>query len=320
MTLLRAFLMALVVLAGADDAEQAVIKAEEALERLRSGDRSVLKTRLYAEPHDAALVFARAIPSFEDDEDRARLVRFAVSLEREPLGEELSPKSENRELAGLLVAIAESDSSARPAREAAHSLLKYFSPEALEPCAAAVRAAATKWQRREWILLYGVLPSNKAEQVVPFIEGLNRIPEQDADAVDCVLARCGDAAAESRLMDAADALEEGVKIDRVFDALAYVPSQRMKRFVAEHLRTEEVLDYGGATLPKRNAYACALVQMMRDDETFPVKTGGYSYTDAELDQIEAWCTKNLGVEFPDGPRKEIPSRSVSMRRPRQSGS
>ena len=293
-------------------AGEVVVKPDEALERLRSGDRTLLKTRLYAQPHEAALVFARAIPSFEDDEDRARLVRFAVSLEREPLGEELSPKSENKELAGLLVAIAESDSSARPAREAAHNLLKYFSPEALEPYAAAVRAAAIKWQRREWILLYGVLPSNKAEQVVQFIEGLNRIPEQDADAVDCVLARYGDAAAESRLMDAADALEEGVKIDRVFDALAYAPSQRMKRFVAEHLRTEEVLDCGGATLPKRNAYACALVQMMRDDETFPVKTGGYSYTDAELDQIEAWCTKNLGVEFPDEPRKAIPSRSVSM--------
>jgi hypothetical protein len=258
-------------------------------------------------------VFARAIPSFESDEDRAKLVRFAVSLEREPLSAELSPKSENKELAGLLVAIAESDPSARPARDAAEDLLKYFSPEALEPHADAIRAAAIKWQRREWILLYGVLPSNQAEDVVAFIKGLHRVPEQDSDAVDCVLARYGDTAAETRLVDAADALKGGAKIDRVFDALAYVPSQRMKLFLAEHLRSEEVLDCGGSTFPKRNAYAYALVHMMRDDATFRVKTGGYSYTDAELDEIEAWCTKNLGVEFPDEPRKKIPSRAVSMR-------
>lgn len=298
-------LLVLQITAEANEMEKQV---ENALAKYQQGDTNGFCCKDYKEPGKAALAFAKQISSIPNADTRDSLIGFVISLELNNVGTKyLGPRSENSELVGILVNIVESDTSWNVRETVARNLREWFLPKVLDEYASNIKNAAMKWKQRAILLLYGVLPSNRSEDVLTFIRGIKDMPEDEGYILDWLLARYGDRDAEKRLLATAESSTEWVKVVRAFDALAYVASPEVKKVLAKGLRSEIVIKHpGGSTIPKRDYYAKALVIMMRDDNEFPVKTTEqFFYSDEQLDQIEKWCTHYLGIQFPEKHRKKI---------------
>jgi hypothetical protein len=281
----------------------------EALAKLKKGDESGLDVSAFADSKEAPELFAQHVPDFRKDDVRAKLVSFAVAVEKGILLEAGRPheRSENKYLLSGLVGITLLESSDRVRKEAAKGLLQLFSPALLDKEAESIQKAAGRHSEWQVLLLWAVLPSTPSKDVLKRMRAVKRPPKLLArHGIDSILARHGDGAAEKRLLSTLEALSKssGAEILSIVEALSYATTEKVKVALARQLRSEVMLRMaGGIDVPKRSVAACSLVQMMRDDEKFPVRGGRYSYKDADLDKIEKWCRKHLGVEFPEGLRK-----------------
>lgn len=211
-----------------------------------------------------------------------------------------------------------------PANSASSALTFLFELEHLDKHGVAIRSGLLSLKRKNLlypsdILLYGLLPSTTPKEARAFADGIT--PTRDSTvaakgtplAVDALLARFGDKAALGRLLDVAREFGTEDTRERASDydltvCLSSVQSMEMKVFLAQGLRSEEMLVYAGRSCsPKRFLYGNALAKMMTDDPGFKVAAGFRDFTESELDEMERWCTQNLGVEYPKTPRKRLHS-------------
>ena len=170
-------------------------------------------------------------------------------------------------------------------------------------------------------LLFAYLPSTTPEQAMNLLKGFQPSSRVQEYAVDALLARFGDKTAFDRLIEAAHKLgteqhRDGVDHLMFGDCLAAVSTKEMKEFLAQGLRSEEVIRRGGGIIwPKRFIYARALAWMMMDDPSFKVTFRWGDFSDKELDEMERWCTTHLGVEYPTTPRKPLYTKAAMIQAP-----
>lgn len=310
LTTALAMLLNLEVGAAIAIAESSDEKEEEAIRKLRSGDSSGLVTSRYKNSGMSSAIFLKYVPLFEKAKSRARVVLFAIALQGKAAHSKANATAPGQStvlVAERLASIVEEDSSERVRAVAAAGLADLFPPELLDRYAETIRRAARRWKQREIVLLYGLLPSCRSEEIANIVSGMKARNVSQRYQLDGILARYGDEEAQKRLISAATSLLEAsdVALERLVNALSYARTKQIKMFLAKGLRSETMIELPGETkVPKRDCFARALVRMMRHDQRFPVRAED-SYDDAKLDKIEQWCMKHLGVGFPHGPRKKL---------------
>lgn len=204
-------------------------------------------------------------------------------------------------------------------REAAGAIRDLFSPAQLDSYSAALLRTLRKAQATDEsafasvLLLVCELPSTRSTDALSWARSMrlrDRIPSMASinRARDCVLARHGDKEAEKRVIEEVSGLTVCGSTQQYADMLAYVDGEHVRGLVALGLRSEDIINMtGGGTSLKRDLYANALVQLMRDEATFPVRAprNGVSYQDDELDAMEQWCSVRLGLTFPKSARSRL---------------
>jgi len=301
--------------------------ANKGLDDLKHGRPANLQPQEFKNKSDAATAIARRIPEFRGNLTihQAGLVTRSYDLECRAMYEAKKLRSSNGELMGVYVELLSRDDICTGVLKGllAKALREFYTPKELDRHAATIREALNLGKERgglmnpDVLLLYGLLPSNRSEDVLAFVRALppvERIPALASycSSVDSVLARHGDKKAEERLLAEIAGLHEtcGSLNESIKNSLSYADTARIREYVSRGLRSEKIIPcVGGGTVLERSICAATLVRMMRDDETFPVKEWGkgLDYSDTDLDAIEKWCAEHWGSAFPKGSRKALRS-------------
>jgi hypothetical protein len=210
--------------------------------------------------------------------------------------------------AEALVRVLERDPSDSVREVAAKGLRDQYNPRSLARYEQRIRSVVDRYPEREVALLYGELPGIGRKEISSVAARLTTYSGIDELIKLALLARHGDRDAEKTLLAKASGLRETslTMLDHLVDSLAYVPTTSVKGFLYEGLTSEETVNLaGGGGIPKRNCYARALVRMMRDEPTFPVRTEEFTYSAAEIERIDEWMSKHAGRKT-RGKVKELP--------------
>jgi len=287
--------------------------------QLKKSEYSQVSGIKFTDEAKAATEMAREAVLVDDPEISERIMRFAMRLEenRNYSNEKGYQWSSNLAFAEAAIAYMHQDVSYYQRSAVAEKLLLLYKPADLAKYSAQIetvlrsRGASNAEVGSRLLMLYGVLPSTHLSDVVAYVPKTE--PPRDADPFmyDAVLARLGDTVAYRRLTDFAVSLNAtgGIELQDLTFALAYVDTREMRVFLAKNLRCEDYIQMAGnGKLPKRWLYAGALIKMMRDEPTFPIRYGVKNLNlveDAPWDSMEAWCTAHLGVKYPNEPRKQM---------------
>jgi len=286
-------------------------KVRTAMANLESGRDEGFSPELYKEDYTAAeLAFMDSVKDLSQERQRIKVVSFVVSMECLRIG--CGPawkRSQNQDLEMALLSALTQESSPSTAGYLASQLRSLFLPSDLEKQGTQIREVAKRWDLKtnpQVYMLAAILPSATTESMALLLPSEQGQPSLYAD---CLKARFGDKEAEKRLMLRCDNLGESyeTEIAEITDVLSCVPTEAMKKYLALGLRSDAKITLaGGAESAKRFLYADALARMFRDDGSFPIKLRNTrTLTDRELDTLEQWCGKELGVQYPKTPRVKV---------------
>jgi len=301
----------------AQDTDQAKIAG--VITQLKKNEYSAVAGVKFSDEAKAATELARAAAQLDDSKARERIMNLAMDLEEKCnySNEGGFRWSSNLSCAEAAIGYLRRDVRFYERSEVAGKLLLLYKPADLGRYVAqiegAVKASSLSMEGvpSRLLMLYGVLPSTRLSDVIPYVPKEAGPYDHGQFMYDAVLARLGDAEAQKRLMDFAVSLKRtgGAAWEALESALAYADSKEMRLFLARNLRCEEYGEMtGNASFPKRWTYAQALIKMMRDTPTFPLRYGAKYLKledDATWDSMEVWCTAHLGVQYPKEPRKHM---------------
>ena len=292
-----------------DELGQRIVRA---VDKLIAGDPSdLIITSFLENPHAAAEAFALQLNRVEDERAKQKLIHTISAVEEMAVRQPSSnrPLSTNTLLASHFIHLLQTDSSIIDKTLAAQTLSDLFAPVCLEEFHTAIADVATSVPQREIILLYGQLPGQNQNDMEKFIQSIsNRLDQETQKIIPWLRARYGDQDAQNTLIAEMAALHETsyFGLAHRIDGLSYAGTDKIIRALAQGLRSEETIALAnGASVPKRNAYAWALVKTMRYQTDFPVRKESLIYSDDELSTLEQWCAQNLGVTFPTEPRTPL---------------
>jgi hypothetical protein len=286
---------------------------EEALvdtivQQVKAGGKAEFSLASFKNPHEAAVGFAERLGLVTASDHRLVIIGYVVALEKQALLEAPRSTSDSAAVLACLTKAMRDDRSESVRALAAKALREFYPPAVLDVLATEIKGALRTWREDEILLLYGVLPSARQEELQEVVGLPERPPRISQTALDGALARVGDLEAQERLVLRARSVEDVglADLEKVFGSLAYVGSSAVKQECARGLRSENVLKLpGGGTMPKRNLYAYGLVLACKGEPSFPMKTAKLLWSDREFDSLETWCTKQLGIGFPGTPRKSL---------------
>jgi hypothetical protein len=280
----------------------------DAVSRMKSGDPSGLATSVFKGDSEAPARFLDASSEISTERFRFRTVVFAVELEKRSRKDGLKERTAREKTAEALVRVLENDPSESVREVAAKGLRDQYNSITLARYEQRIRSVVERYPEREIALLYGELPGIGRRDISPVVARLTTNSDIDELIKLALLARHGDRDAEKKLLAKAAGLHETslTMLEWLVDSLAYVPTISMKGFLCEGLTSEETVELtGGGGIPKRNCFAGALVRMMRDEPSFPVRTEDLTYSASEIERIDSWMSKHLGRKV-RGKGKELP--------------
>lgn len=298
-------------------------KASKAVDELRGGNDKVLTQENFASsPAESALLLLGATEGLPSNINRTRVMSFAMNLYRDAKKNACGlpdPITEKKVVSSLFTILANDPSDS--AREyAARELLWRFPRDLLGGHESELRKAALETQERPIVAvfqLFSVSPDSNPKDVTQYLKGLDApdVREKMLDAtegrgLDAALAHQGDAAAEARLiMEMKSKKTSNVaEMDSIVESLALACSKQIVIETAKGLRSTEIINLaGGGWIPKRDYYAEALVMMMHERPDFPLKSARFvgGFTETDFDQLERWCQKVLGVQYPSEARAKV---------------
>lgn len=286
-------------LAGGDP-----VTVDEVMTKYREGP-FLWNTQQFPHPSKAAVELMSRFAELPDFEKRRRLVGLAGGLESQAVGPPFG-RSRNGELAKLFVKAIVSEPHRDVRRIAALTASALFPPTLLDPYAEELRTAAvsTVYPEPELTVLYGLLPSTTREALDEIVSRHpTRRRRQYAELG--VLARHGDTDAEKLLL--AEFGRYRHPDINLLIAVSHASTRAVKVHLAKELTSEQLFGNRPPFTPVRGWCAYALSLMMSDTADFPLPPRGLldCMADEPLDAIQAWCTANLGVTYPDGPRKQL---------------
>ncbi len=285
----------------------------QVLSVIQKGDKPVLRTDQYTNAAESAVNFLKNSSSIKDESDRGMIISFAGELMRHSMSRGGQHDEQNVEaFVNELVKILRSDPIEIVRAWAAASLLDTVPPRLIESHQAVLRLAAEERRDIATLVTYASLPSCDAVWLAGIVRTIKTENRATKLRLDSILARCGDQAATDRLIEGASNLDEicGSAFYDLVKVLAFVPSERVQKFLGSGLRSDKVLEeIGGGSIAWRDICASALVRMHRFDEGFPVKREYYRFPNDVLDKLERWCVDALGIPLPSGVRKTLTPRN-----------
>lgn len=309
---MRTFILLLFLSVNSALASVETTTVAQVLSVIQKGDSPVLRTDQYTNAAECAVSFLKNSASIEDEGDRCMVIGFAGELMRHSMRRGGQHDAQNVEaFVSELVKVLSSDPIEIVRDRAAASLLDTVPPRLIESHQVVLRLAAEERRDIATLVTYASLPSCDVVWLAGFVRTITTENRAAKLQLDSILARCGDQAATDRLIEGASNLDEiGYSaLEGWVKALAFVPSERVQKFLGLGLRSDKVLaETGGGSTPWRDCCARALVRMHRYDEGFPVKREVISFRDDDLDKIERWCVNALGIPLPSGVRKPLTPR------------
>ncbi|MCX7049556.1 MAG: hypothetical protein NTX50_29235 [Candidatus Sumerlaeota bacterium] len=208
--------------------------------------------------------------------------------------------------------------------EAPCQLINLFRLESLDARATTIREGILKLDRRTvadrsyLVALYCILPSTTKESAITLINeiraaGVTKNTRQNL-IIDALLTRYGDKEAEARVIHTlgdnhTSRMNLAMNVDpyELRYIISLAPTDTIKKFLAEGLRSEKLIYFANIQLPQREFFARYIAYILRDDvQEFNKLLWPNHITEEKLDELELWCAKNWGVVYPKEKRRPVP--------------
>ncbi len=284
-------------------------KVGETVNRYIKDERTILDVSAFGtEAATAAVLIIKSIKNPMKYQERYRLLSFAFELDKfNRPDNELLRHSKNMLLAKELVTLLKSAEHEQISDRISTLLLYEYPPEDLQDYRDTFEYLASEKSNIRCLLLLSILPNSDKRLVRELVDRYDVKRMCDTDkwyhtAISATLSEMGEYDLISRLAE----LDEvgGSLAWTISHVVSFVPTERIKNYISQGLRSEEKIRYiGGGSSPKREFFAQILTFMFRDDPSFPIKTVIRYCSNDDLDKLERWCAQKLRTKYPDTPRK-----------------